>query len=87
MCSLLTSEGANQVYVDVEKAGCRQGKVAQWSYCMAGDFEALAGLASTRPGAAILLHAWPHKTLSDQLYRCSGARVRQIEDELEHLEP
>jgi hypothetical protein len=47
---------------------------------MAGDFGALAG-------AAILLHAWPHKTLRDQLRRCFGARVQQIEDELEHLEP
>jgi hypothetical protein len=72
--------------VDVQKTGCRRGKVAQWSYCMAGDFGALAGLASTRPGSAILLHACPQKPLRDQLRRCFGARVRQILDGLEHLE-
>jgi hypothetical protein len=54
---------------------------------MAGGFGVLAGLASTRPGAAILLHAWPHETLRDQLFRCFGARVRQIVDGLEHLGP
>jgi hypothetical protein len=47
--------------VDVQKKVCPRCKVAQWSYCMAGDFGALAGLASTCSGAAILLHAWPHK--------------------------
>jgi hypothetical protein len=39
------------------------------------------------PDAAILLHAWPHKTLRDQLRRSFGAWVRQIMDGLEHLEP
>jgi hypothetical protein len=72
--------------MDVQKAGCRRDKVAQWSYSMAGDFGALAGLASTRLCAAILLHAWPHKTLRDQLCRCFGARVRQIVEGLEPLE-
>jgi hypothetical protein len=48
-----------------QKAGCRRSKVAQWRYCMAGDFGALAGLASTCKGAAIL---------RDQLRRCFGAR-------------
>jgi hypothetical protein len=81
------SEGANEVYVDLQKKGCRRGKVAQWSYCMAGDIAALAGLASTCPGAAILPHAWSHKTLRDQLRRCFGARVRQIVDGLKYLEP
>jgi hypothetical protein len=53
--------GLTRSYVEVQKTGCRRGKVAQCSYCMAGDFGALAGLASTCPGAAIFLHAWPQK--------------------------
>jgi hypothetical protein len=40
-----------------------------------GDFGALAGLTSTCPAAAILLHAWPYEALCDQLCRCFGARV------------
>jgi hypothetical protein len=52
----------------------------KWSDCVAGDFGALAALASTGPGAAVLLYAWPHKTLWDQLRRCSGAWMRQIVD-------
>jgi hypothetical protein len=54
---------------------------------MAGDFVALAGLASTRPGAAIVLHVWPNETLRDQFSRCFVARVRLIVDGLDHLEP
>jgi hypothetical protein len=71
--------------VNVQKTGCRRGKVVQRSYCMAGDFGALAGLESTCPGVAILLHAWPLKTLCDQLRHYFGARVRHIVDGLEHL--
>jgi hypothetical protein len=59
--------------VDVQTTGCQRGKVAQWSYCVAGDFGALAGLTSTCPGAANLLHAWPHKTLGENLRCCFGA--------------
>jgi hypothetical protein len=44
---------------------------------MAGDFGVLPGLASTCLGAAILLHAWPYKTLRDQLRRCFGPCVRR----------
>jgi hypothetical protein len=73
--------------VDVKKTGCRHREVAQWSKCLAGEFGALAGLASPCPGRAILLHSWPHKTLCDHLRRCFGARVRQIMDGLGHLEP
>jgi hypothetical protein len=73
--------------MDMQKMGCWQGKVAQWSYCVTEDFGALAGLASMCPGAAILLQAWPYKTLPDQLRRCFGAWVQQIIDRLEHLEP
>jgi hypothetical protein len=40
---------------------------------VAGDFGALAGLASPCVGAAIILHAWPHKTLCDQFRCCFGA--------------
>jgi hypothetical protein len=53
---------------------------------MAGDFRALAGLASPCPGSTILLYVWPHETLCSQPRYCFGARVRQIVDELEHLE-
>ena len=49
------------------------------SDCVAVDFGALAGLASMWPGAAILLHAWPHKTLCDQLRRCFGAIYTLVE--------
>jgi hypothetical protein len=52
---------------------------------MAGDFGALAGLASTCTGAATLLNAGPHKTLCNQLRCCFGAWVRQIVDGTEHL--
>jgi hypothetical protein len=72
--------------VDVKKMGCRQHKVAQWSNCAARDFVALAELASPCPDAAILLYAWPHKTLYDQLHRCFDGWVRQIMDELEGAE-
>jgi hypothetical protein len=76
ICSEAGQKGPNEVFLDVQKIGCRRGKVAQWSYCMAGDSEALAGLTSTCPGWAILLHAWPHKALRDQLRRSLGAWVR-----------
>jgi hypothetical protein len=33
---------------------------------VAGDFGALAGLASPCPGTAIFLHAWPHEMLCHQ---------------------
>jgi hypothetical protein len=73
--------------VDMQKTGCRWGEVAQWGHRVTGDFEALAGLTSMCPGAAIFPHAWPYEALCDQLCRCFGARVRQIMDGLEHLEP
>jgi hypothetical protein len=84
MCSPLTWERAREVYVGVQKTGCRRCKIAQ---CVAGDFGALTGLANTCPGAAVLLHAWPHKMLCKQLRRCFGVGVRQIMYRLEHLEP
>jgi hypothetical protein len=80
-------KGSHEVYMNVQETCCRRCKVAQWSDCVAGDFGTLAGLASTDPGAAVLLHAWPNKTLCDQLRRCSGAWMRQMVDGLEHLEP
>jgi hypothetical protein len=54
---------------------------------MAGDFAALAGLASTCPGGALLLHAWPNETSRDQFCCCFGAWMRQIMDGFENLEP
>jgi hypothetical protein len=72
--------------MDVQKTGCRQREGSHWSDCVAGDFGALAGLTRPCPGAAILLHAWSHETLCDQLCCCFCAWVRQIMDELEHLE-
>jgi hypothetical protein len=71
----------------VQKTGYRRGEIAQWSHHVTGDFEALAGLTSMCPGAAVLLHARPYKTLRDQLRYYFGAQVRQIMDGLEHLEP
>jgi hypothetical protein len=56
-------------------------KVWRWR-----DFGALAGLASSCPFAAILLHALPRKTLCDQFRLCFGAWVRQIVDGLQKLE-
>jgi hypothetical protein len=47
---------------------------------MAGDFGALVGLASTRPGATILLHAWPHKTLRDRV-----DFVAQFRTDIKHI--
>jgi hypothetical protein len=87
ICSLLMSDGPNEVYVDVQKTGCRRGEVAHWGHRVTEDFGALAVLASTCPDAAILPHAWPYEALCDQLCRCFGACVRQIMDRLEHLEP
>jgi hypothetical protein len=40
---------SNEVYVDVKETGCRKCEVA-------GDFRALAGLASTCLGSAIFLY-------------------------------
>jgi hypothetical protein len=54
---------------------------------MEGDFGALAELASPCQAATILLHAWPHKTLCDQLSRYFGTWVRHTIDGQEHLEP
>jgi hypothetical protein len=73
--------------VDVQKTGCRQREVSHWSNCVAGDFGALASLANLYPSAAILLCAWPHETLCDQLSCCFCAWERQVRDGLKHLEP
>jgi hypothetical protein len=54
---------------------------------VAGDFRALAGLASPSPGSAIFLYAWPHETLCDQPRCCFCAGVRQLMDGPEHFEP
>jgi hypothetical protein len=70
MCSLLMLGGSNEVYVDVQKMGCRQGEVAQWSHRVMGDFGVLAGLTSMCTGAAILPHARPYEALCDQLCHC-----------------
>jgi hypothetical protein len=42
---------------------------------VAVDFGALAGLTEPCPGAAVFLHACPHKTLRDQFSRCLRAWV------------
>jgi hypothetical protein len=55
-----TAVKPNKVYVDVKEMDCQGHKVAQWSN-YAGDFGALAGLASLYPGTAILPHTWPTK--------------------------
>jgi hypothetical protein len=66
--------GSYEVYVDMKKMGYLQREVAHWkkSKCVTGDFGALAALAIPFLGAAILLYAWPHKTLrqSSPLRRC-----------------
>jgi hypothetical protein len=68
--------------VDVQKTGCRRDKIAQWCYHVAGDFGTLTALACPRPGAAILLHAWPYEVLHDE-FRCGlSAWVRQLVDGL-----
>jgi hypothetical protein len=61
--------------MDVKETGCRQRKAPHWGNCLAGDFGALTGLAIPCPGATILLHAWPHETLCDQLCCSFSARV------------
>jgi hypothetical protein len=50
--------------VNVKETGCRQRIVT------------LAGLVSPFPGAAILLHTWPHKTLCVQFHLCFGVWMR-----------
>jgi hypothetical protein len=62
--------------VNMAKTGCRQREISQEGSCVAVDFRALAGLASPCPRSEILLYAWPHGILRDQLYRlplCLGA--------------
>jgi hypothetical protein len=73
--------------VDVQKTGCRWGKIAQWCYRVAGDFGMLTALACPCPGAAILLHAWPYEALCDEFLCGLRAWVLQLVDGLEHLEP
>ena len=56
--------------MDVNKALRREGEVANWINVVAGNFGALAGLATSGPSAAVLLNGWPHEALGDELSRC-----------------
>jgi hypothetical protein len=73
--------------MDMKKMGFPQCEVAHWNNSVAADLEALAGLRSLYPGAAMRMYACLHEILCDQPRCCFGAKVRQIVDGLEHLEP
>jgi len=52
---------------------------------VAGNFGALAGLASSGPNAAVLLNGWPHEALGDEAYRCLNPWVAEGMQEVEDL--
>jgi hypothetical protein len=80
-------KGPDEIYVDVKETGYRQPEFSHWSNWVTGDFGALVDLASPCSGLVVLLYAWPHETLCDQLRCCLDAWVRQIVERLELLEP
>jgi len=44
---------------------------------LAGNYGALAGLATSVPGAAVFLHGWPHEASGDELSRCLNTGVAE----------
>ena len=52
---------------------------------MAGNFGALAGLASSGPSAAVLLNGWPHEALGDELSHCLNPWVAEGMQGVENL--
>jgi hypothetical protein len=59
----LLSEGPHWVYMAVNKADCGQFEVIHKNNYVATDFGVQARVASSCPGAAVLLYAWPHETV------------------------
>jgi len=62
-----------------------EGEFANWSNGVAGNFGALAGLASSGPSAAVLLNGWPHEALGDELSPCLNSWVTEEMQGVEDL--
>jgi hypothetical protein len=63
--------------MNVQKAGRREGEVANWNYDVARYFGALAVLASSGTSAAVFLNGWPHQALGNELRRCFSSGVAE----------